>query len=225
MKKATYPNNKFDYQLWSAPRLYKADDIKQELNRLSLTGRKIKELKFIGLCYDLHTEDIEDYFYNQYENTITDENTLQKMSDFNNIPDDFELPRSALIDELFLIKFNDGDIFEIDTPMDPEYRFSMNQIPWETDFDTNQPNIDANILLSSCLNATIEKVDIACYMNNAIEENSVTAVSQIIINLDNGLSLTIEPMFDYCKVQLWHNKETLSTITLGELKKGFINRS
>ena len=67
-------------------------------------------------------------------------NPKQKFSNYDSIPDELQYLRFAEIDEPLLIKFEDetesrsifydGDIFEIDTPQQPEFRMSMNSMGW-----------------------------------------------------------------------------------------------
>ena len=181
---------------WSAPSLKYAAEIKKELEKMQLVGRQIKKMKMIGLSYYLTRNWIESAAYNVLSHLPEDER--QDMSNYKNISPDMEFSRYSEIDEPFLIEFEDGDIFEIDTPQDPCYRFSMNCIPWHIDAGTNLPNVDANKLFSVCVGKKIVEIEVSKCMDDLDAENEF--VSRIVIWLEDNIGLCIHPVFDYCRV-------------------------
>ena len=128
--KDQFENNTFDSREWSAPNMVSQNEIEERIKAMNLVGRQIESVRAMGLSF-WHTEDwLEDSAYNSLPEEMP-EDEKQLKSDYANISDDLILARFAHIDEPFLIKFTDGDVFEIDTPQTPEYRFSMNCIPWD----------------------------------------------------------------------------------------------
>lgn len=117
----------FSVQEWSAPTVVSPEELKQRLFSLNLEGRRIRRMKMIGLTYNLTRNWIEEGAYNHLEKL--DEQERQYQSDYEHIDPSIELYRYAEIDEPFLLEFEDGDVLEIDTPQQPEFRVSMNCIP------------------------------------------------------------------------------------------------
>ena len=139
----------FSAREWSAPTMVSPKEIRERIDSFALRGRKIKRMRLIGLSY-FHTRDwVEEAAYRQVEHLPEEER--QRKSNYSTIDPTMQFSRYAQIDEPFLIEFEDGDIFEVDTPQDPEFRMSMNCIPWWIKAGTNQPNVEADILFSTCV--------------------------------------------------------------------------
>lgn len=220
-----FENGKFSSQIWSAPYVVSPSVIKRLLSSFALEGRQIKRMKMIGLAYNLRRDLIEEYAYNNLEGL--DEEERQRLSDFNNIDPEFELDRSALIDEPLMIEFMDGDVFEIETPQQPEFRISMNCIPWDILAGTNLPNIDAENLFSPAIGKRVVSVEIQPYHTDqppmwcaTFDEDRCTTelVSCIIIWLENEMGLCIEGWLDFCHVTLIHKDMSVFSIPFKELK-------
>lgn len=113
--KDEFKDNTFSSSEWSAPTLASPEEIRNRINSLHLVGRKIKKLRMIGLSYFFSRNWIENFAYNALPEDMSEEERQFK-SNYNNINPDLESYRYLIIDEPFLIKFEDGDIFEIDTP-------------------------------------------------------------------------------------------------------------
>ena len=62
--KNKFKNDEFDGNEWSAPYMVDVNEIKDRINSFNLVGRKIKNIRFIGLCYNLRREWIEEIAYN-----------------------------------------------------------------------------------------------------------------------------------------------------------------
>lgn len=225
-----FKNNIFSSQEWSAPVMVSPVEIKSLIESFQLEGRKIKRMKMIGLAYNLSRNWIEERAYNFYENL--DEEERQRKSDYSNIEPSIPYCRFAEIDEPLMIEFEDGDVFEIDTPQTPEFRMSMNCIPWWIDAGTNLPNADANILFAPCLGRTIESVEVKTYetdkdpiLNDSFDKEGTKKelVSDIILHLDNGMGLCINGWLDFCHVTFLDKSNHEDTITFEELKPALFN--
>lgn len=214
-----FTNYTFSGKEWSAPTLKYAAEIKKELEKMQLVGRQIKKMKMIGLSYYLTRDWIESAAYNMLSHLPEDER--QDMSNYKNISPDMEFSRYSEIDEPFLIEFEDGDVFEIDTPQDLCYRFSMNCIPWHINAGTNLPNADANKLFSVCIGKKIEEIEVCEYTDGYEAEKGF--VSRIVFWLENGIGLCIHPVFDYCRVSCINKNNEDVLTTFKELKDALFN--
>lgn len=228
--KNNFKDNTFSAQEWSAPRMVSPTEIKNLVESFRLEGRKIKSMKMIGFAYNLSRNWIEARAYNFYKELPEEER--QKKSDYSNIDSAIPYCRYAEIDEPLMIKFEDEDIFEIDTPQASEFCMSMNCIPWGIDTGTNLPNADAEILFSPCLGRTVESVEVRTYetdqdpMFNVSfdEQNSKQElVSKIILHFDNGTGLCIEGYIDFCCITFLECNEHEGTILFEELKPALFN--
>ena len=228
--KNNFENNTFSGREWHAAAMVSPEEIKKRIASFRLEGRKIRELRMIGLSYMLTRDWIEDHAYNllgQYE-----EEERQRLSDYHNIDPAAPFDRYSQIDEPFLIGFEDGDVFEIDTPQVPEFCMSMNCIPWETEAGTNLPNVDANILFAPCIGQTISNVEVGTYYTDRYpfssdsfdeEQSKREFVSDIVLWLDDGNGISIGGYYDFCQVAYIDENRTILTIPFAELKPGLFN--
>ena len=214
-----FTNNTFSGKEWSAPMLEHIGEIKNELEKMNLVGRQIKKMKMIGLSYYLTRDWIESAAYNMLPHLSEDER--QKMSDYKSISPDMKFSRYSEIDEPFLIEFDDGDVFEIDTPEDTCYRFSMNSIPWHIEAGTNLPNADANKLFSVCIGKKIVELEV-CECTDGYEAEK-GFVSRIVLWLENDIGLCIHPVFDYCRVSCINRSNEDVLIPFKDLKDALFN--
>ena len=208
-----FKDNTFSGREWSAPTFETASEIKETLGKMRIIGRRIYRMKMIGLNYNLTRDWICEMAYKNLSHLHEDER--QELSDYKNILPDMEFLRYSEIDEPLLIEFDDGDVFEIDTPMDPEYRFSMNSIPWHIKAGTNLPNVDANKLFSVCIGKKIVDVEVT--------EGKGESASEIIFWLENNTGLCINPLFDYCEVSCIDRNKQCVTIPFRDLKDVLFN--
>lgn len=229
--KNQFINNTFDSHEWSAPIMVSTNEIEERIRPMNLIGRQIESVRVMGLSF-WHTEDcIEDCAYNSLPEELSEEKK-QFQSDYANISDDLMLARAALIDEPFLIKFADGDSFEIDTPQTPEYRFSLNCIPRNIKTNNRINNLDAVVLFSPVLNRKIVEVEIAkecvnrdqlCQSKFDEEGSTREIVDRIVLWLDNGIGLCISGWLDYCYVTCIDRENEALPISFGELKSALHN--
>ena len=202
--KDNFKDNTFSAEEWSAPYMVSPKEIRERIDSFVLCGRRIKRMRMIGFSYS-HTRDwVEEAVYLQVEH-LPDEERRRK-SDYPTIDLAMQFNRCAEIDEPLLIEFEDGDVFEIDTPQEPEFRMSMNCIPWQIGAGTNLPNVDADILFSPCVGQAIVAAEVHTYMTDkdpmfcGTFDEPRELVSHITLRLENGVGLQIGPDLDYCEV-------------------------
>ncbi len=220
----------FSAREWSAPTMVSPKEIRERIDSFALCGRKIKRMRLIGLS-DFHTRDwVEEAAYRQVEHLP--EEARQRKSNYSTIDPTMQFSRYAQIDEPFLIEFEDGDVFEVDTPQDPEFRMSMNCIPWWIKAGTNQPNVEADILFSPCVGQEIVSVEVNtritdkdpmffCAFNEPPYQREL--VSNVTLRLRNGLGLQISPDIDYCEVACVDVSNEWVKISFSELKDALFN--
>lgn len=228
--KNEFKDYKFSSAEWSAPTMVSVEEIKKRINGYNLVGRKIKELRMIGLSYFLTRDWIENSAYNALKDIPEEERKIK--SDYHNINPNLKLLRYSQIDEPFLIKFEDEDIFEIDTPQEAEYRFSMNCIPWSIDAGTNSPNVEAKVLFKPCIGKKIVDVAVDTYISDehpmyhqSFDESGTKyeMVSRIVLWLEGDIGISISGWYDYCDVACIDRNNNTLPITFEELKSGLFN--
>lgn len=225
-----FENNEFSHQEWSAPYVVSPEIIRELLSSFHLEGRRIKRMKMIGLTYNLRRDWIEEHAYNSLVGFP--EHEMQEMSNYENISPETEYDRWAEIDEPFLIEFENGNVFEIDTPQVPEFRFSMNCIPWEIDAGCNSPNADANVIFAPALEKKILSIELKIYHSDLEpmyyttydeDYSSGELVSSIILWLENEIGIEINGWVDFCHVSLIDRSGKVLPILFGELKPALFN--
>ena len=225
-----FENLVFSAEEWSAPTMISAEEIRKRLEGFALCGRIIGRMKLIGLNYALTRNWIEEAAYTQLE--YLPEEERQYRSDYVRIDPDTKFIRYAMIDEPLMIGFEDGDVFEIDTPQSPEFRMSMNCIPWDIKADVNCANTDADILFSPCIGQQIATVEVNTFMTDIdpmfgdasnAPPYQRELVSAIVLRFKNGEALRIAPWLDYCTVTCVNEIDEAMTIAFSELKEGLCN--
>lgn len=229
--KDRFENHEFDHYEWSAPFMVSPKEIEARIQSMNLVGREIESVRVIGFSF-WHTEDwIEEAMYSALPDDMP-EDEKQRKSEYANVSDDLLFARFAHIDEPFLIKFTDGDVFEIDTPQTPEYRFSMNCIPWDIKTYMYTNNLDATVLFAPFLNRKIVEVEITKehvdkdpMLHYEFDEAGITReiVTRIVLWLDNGIGVCVSGSLDYCDVACIDRNDTVLPITFGELKPALHN--
>lgn len=216
--KNQFQNSVFSPREWSAPIMVSPKEIRALLDSFALCGRCIKCMRMLGLSYS-HTR-------NRLE-----EASCQQVP-YAEIDPDTRLIRTAVTDTPLLIAFADGDVFEIDTPQKPEFRMSMNCIPWQIGVDMTPPNVDANILFSPCIGQTITAVEMNTYI---VEKDPMfyeafgeppyqrEIVSDITLRLENGVGLQISTSIDYCVATCVNVNNADLEICFSELKQALFN--
>lgn len=220
----------FSANEWSAPTMVSPTEIKEYVKKFNLIGRKVKNIRIIGLSY-FHTRSwIEDAVYRQLDNLPEEER--QRKSNYASIDSTVVLARSSQIDEPLLIRFEDDDTFEMDTPQQPEFRMSMNCIPWHIEAGTNLPNVNADILFEPCLGQAIVDVEVNTYLTDIDpmfhepfdgDHTKRELVSDIVLRLENGFGLRIGGRIDFCEVDCIDNGNNIVDIPFGKLKPALFN--
>lgn len=214
-----------------APTMVSVEEIRDLLQSFNLVGRKIKDLRMIGLSYHLTRDWIESAAYNALPDEMPEVERKRK-SNYDNISSALELSRYSRIDEPLLIEFEDDDIFEIDTPQQPEYRFSMNCFPWYIEAATNEPNVEANVLFKPCIGKKIVEVAVDTYISDTDPMldcpfddlgTKREMVSRIVLWLEGDIGLSISGRLDYCEVACIDRSNTTLPITFEELKPALFN--
>lgn len=228
--KNNFKNDTFSSREWSAPTMVSPKEIRERIDGFALCGRKIKQLRMIGHSYFHTREWIEEAAYRQLAHLPEEER--QRKSNYQEIDGGLKLSRYAEIDEPLLIEFEDGDVFEIDTPQEPEFRMNMNSIPWWIDAGTNQPNADANKVFSPCIGQEIVSIEIETYLSDKdpmfgceYEEAPFQRelVSYIAFRLGNGNALRIGASIDYCDVMCVNENNECLDMDFSELKDALFN--
>lgn len=228
--KNNFKDYTFSSREWSAPTMVSPVEIQERLDGFSLIGRKIKRMKMIGLSYFYTREWVEAAAYRQLSHLPEDER--QSKSKYCAIDDSLQFSRCAEIDEPLLIEFEDGDVFEIETPQEPEFRLNMNSIPWWIGSGVNSPNADANLIFSPCIGQKIISVEVNTYISDKdpmLHQEYDEApyqrelVSAIILRMENGVGLRIAASIDYCEVMCVSASGECLSIDFAELKEALFN--
>lgn len=214
----TFKEDEFTRREWTAPEFTLPDGCQEYLDNLKLIGRKIKQIKMIGLNYMHVREWIENEAYLLLENKVLDEAERQKQSDYKNIAPDMLFDRYAQIDEPLMIEFEDGDRHEMLSPFEGRFQASINHIPWDINNGINDKNEDANNLFSDCIGQVICSVKV--YAN----ENDEKYIDRVELKFENGGGLCLySECFDYCGVISFTADKKVSKIPFSKLKKGLFN--
>ena len=229
--KDQFQNYTFSAREWSAPTMVSPGEIRKRVASFKLEGRTIKRFRMIGMSYMLRREWIEEHIYcglDQY-----DEEERQARSDYENIDPETLFGVSTQIDEPFLIEFEDGDRFEIDTPQESEFRMSMNCIPWGIEPGTNPQNVDANVLFAACIGRTIINVEVRTYVTDKEpmfsgqyfdkQHSKRELVSAITLWLDDGNGISIGGCIDFCEVSYIDKNRALNSIPFKDLMPSLYN--
>ena len=157
--KNNFKNNEFSYWEWSAPILQTHDEIISKISELNLIGRKIKDVRCIGMAYNWCDYEIDDRIYRKLED-MTPEQRSALPNPCPYLPEGLYLSRWIEIDEPFLIEFEDGDILGIDYSEGSSVRMELNTIPKNISFGTNQPTIYANKLFEDIIGKEISSIEV-----------------------------------------------------------------
>ncbi len=205
--KDAFQDRTFSLAEWSAPTMVSPEEIVARLDGLALCGRRIKSIRLIGMDY-LHTQDwIEEAVYSQLEGLPEEER--QARSELDAIDPESVFFRAASVDDPLLIKFEDGDIFEILVPQVPEFCMSMNCIPWSIAPGVNLPQINADILFAPCLGQQVvavetelERIDQDPMFFSPFPEPPYEReiLRSVTLRLENGIGLRIGGWLDFCEI-------------------------
>lgn len=228
--KNNFIDNTFSSQEWSAPTMVSPEEIKDLIASFNLEGRIISYMRMIGHAYNLTRDWIEERAYN-YISSLDKENRQNK-SEYAYISPEVPYSRYVEIDEPFLIEFEDGDTFAIDTPQQPEFRMSMNCIPWGIKAGANLPNAEADILFSPCIGRRIKTIEVKTYVTDEDpmaripfdeQKSKRCLVSGIVLRFEDGTGLLFEGGTAFCHVAYIDQENNSGLITFDQLKQALYN--
>jgi len=220
-----FANHKYSSSEWSAPTLTSYTKIANHLDSMHLDGRRIKDIRILGLCFGHREQDIEDYAYNHLPDNMAEDQKIAA-SNYDAISEEMKMLRFACIDEPLLIKFENGDVFEIEAPWAREYRFSMNHIPWDIKTSWYCSNVDAGILFSPVLGQTVVETELhvkRIIRNQFHEYEYAENVTEIILWLENGIGLSFSSLADYSYISCVDKRHNVLPITFRDLKSALHN--
>ncbi len=212
-----FGDNTFSAEKWPAPTMEDPNEIRERLADLNLENRVIRRVKLIGIDYTHIRNRIEDYAYCRLA-TLDDEEERQRLSNYENIDPDTLYDRMAEIDEPFLIEFEDGDTFEIITPQEEEFRFSMNTIPWGIGAGKNLPNVDPGILFAPCIGKRVKSTELWTNTGRYGPAPAEEHVMTIVLWLEDGTGITIQGWDERCEIRLISEDLDDLSIPFRELK-------
>ena len=189
----------------------------KQLNSFNIKGRKITNIRSIGMCYNFNKDEIEAKAYN----LLGDD----KLSDFNSIPPNTLFDRYIEVDEPIIITFDDNTNLEIEYTYPNCIKISKNKIDKFHVYNTNIPNIDLNILFSNCLNETLEDIIIELTTDinfNELVNKQDIYIKNIIFKLSNNKQIVFSVFFDYGIITIKNYNED-SKISFKDLKKSMLN--
>lgn len=239
-----FKDGKFDFFEWSAPVIQDCDNLKEKVDSFRLIGRRIKSMRFVGHCYNLNEDGIEDRILDsleekgmdikQYDNGLFYE--LPELDDL-----DQELPITcscAMIDEPFIIDFEDdlGDL-EIDYSEGSTVRLGSNCIPEGIEPGVNRRNFDADVLFSEIIGGMIKNI----YIETSFElgsfadftgshgldlEEQEEYIHKITFVIENGqyhetYELSFNSFFDYGEIELTKFGKQMVR-SLSQFRKGIL---
>ena len=225
--KIEFKNNVFNSREWSAPHMVDKKEIEEAIRNLKLKGRVIKDIRFISYAFNLSRARLEDYAYRQLE--CLSEEERQKKSDYNNIPLDLAYPRYVQLDDPMIIKFEDGDRLEIDAPQEPEFRISLNCIPWRIEPSWGGSNVDATILFDACIGKQIDRVEVSTYMTkedpmyNEEFPKEKELVDRIILWLDDSTGISVSPFIDFVDIAIIDSNKEAVKLPFKKLEEALYN--
>lgn len=226
-----FTDYRFSSREWTARSFMLPEPLRAQLEVFKLRGRKIKSLKTIGLSYNLKREMLEESAYSVLAHLGEEER--QTRSEYSNIDPSMKVLRIVEVDEPFLIEFEDGDVLEILAPYEAEFRFSMNQVPWDIAAGTNLPNVDADVIFSECIGKEITDYVVNAHMSDVAPitrepYNPLGTLQEVITEVvlrfkdKTGLSMC-GCSIDFCQVALVNQDGEILEISLEELKPGLYN--
>lgn len=109
-----FSDGQFDFYEWSAPVFQDPKDLKEELDVYKLIGRKIKSMRFVGHCYNLTRDGIDELILNSMETRGIDikqydEGIIYVLPELDDLDQKLPITCSyAMIDEPIIINFEDN---------------------------------------------------------------------------------------------------------------------
>lgn len=175
-----FKDNKFSLREWSTPQCKTAEENRQIIESLNLKGRTIKKIRMVAGDLDSKKKYAE---YKNFDCRFFDRKTAKTFPEVRTL-------------EPFLIAFEDGDQLEILGRFDPDFRVTLNHIPWDIQPCWNQPTVRASKIFEDCIGAKIDGVLFISYMSRQHPYYSYQYskpkefIDQLILQLSNNQNLT-----------------------------------
>lgn len=148
----------FDLDGWNNNTTDDINELNRRLDSMNLVGRTIKDIRFVSYSYEMTEDGITERIFNMTEGYPKD---IQRyLCELEHVDDLFPFPLWQQLDGPVLIKFEDGDQFEIETPLVKYFTVSMNEIPWNAEAPINGENVNGSILFDLCKGFKITKVEV-----------------------------------------------------------------
>ena len=148
----------YDFTEWDSRSTRDASELKSWIDPMNLPGRKIKDIRFISHVYNMSEDDIAEIIWNMTEGYPKE--LQQYLYEIEHVDDLFPFPLDVRMDEPVLVKFEDGDQFEILTSAEGRFKVNMNKIPWNAKGIVNQENVKGSVLFDLCIGAEIKDVKV-----------------------------------------------------------------
>lgn len=237
--KNNFKNNTFDRWEWSAPVYREPKELRKAMTELNILGKTLKSVTFVGNCYDMAEDEIDEKVYRYYE----EKGELEKLPsgedygwgrhyNLSELDQNILLCRHAQIDEPVILEFSDGSTFEIDYSDESCVRVSSNSIPIDIKPGIGQKSMDGNVLFSNILDCKITNIYIesgshgfeyagSCGFDLPEQDEYISQISLELLskNPQRRFRLCFSNFLDYGKVWLTEWMKD-SYITLGELRSG-----
>ncbi len=220
-----FPGGIFSNANWSAIRCRTAAEVKSTLDSFQLVGRRI---------WSLHTSSYD--FLNCAENVLVsagkyvagEEDVSRKnICAYANLPKSTRIARQMEIDKPFVVEFKDGDTFEIDVAMEPEFLMSMNRIPGEV-ADNRFRGVDPFYIFSDVVGKVVSAVEIETvkidrmpWTGRALDRSEEVA-SAIYLRFENGSRLKFSPDIDYLTVESQNRHGVVKSASWEVVRDGFV---
>lgn len=206
----------FNVEEWTAPELSSIEEAQETINAFALRGKRISDIAFTSELINFRRESIEQYAYEAMGGLQGEERVA--CSKYENIDENLAFPMEAITDGAVILKFDDGDQFEICVDRAGKIRIAENKIPWEMACDSRLRNLeDPFNVFSSAMKETVKEIDVE-YACKEVDGG----ITSITIQLTNDRQVRFEKQDGRCHmiVQEMHGVEAVEEyVTFRELKE------
>ncbi len=185
----------FDFSEWNGLETSDVDFLRKRINGMQLVGRTIKDIRFISYVYH-----IDEYYLIDKLGFVSERyfnRSLKWFSQLADIDDSYPYPLCIQMDEPVLIRFDDGDQFEIETSRAGVFNAKMNSILWDADGTIGRDNINPSILLDFCIGGIIQAVTVNECTSRENKERRIIVNLTIEFSKDEHIySMVFESIYD-----------------------------
>lgn len=221
----------YDFNEWNVKLIQEPNELMETLKSFNLKGKTIKNIRLVGMCYNLSEDEATDIAYKYYLDKQIEVDEIL-CSTYDSIPDEVEFNRYAQIDEPIIIEFDDGDRLEIDYSEASSLKIGLNSLPKNIQCGCNIANVDGNILFSECIEEQIIGYEVLMQVEFDLTytftgshgipnpTNQESYISGFKILLTNCLEIHFNSWYDYGEVIVVIRPNDYSKTTWKELKYG-----